>query len=221
MSTALAGSTCRPHAAAATTARQQQPSTATRASIISRPALGLRLRAAPRACAVRASRSGHAVVLAAAEAIIQGVELSKVAVPAHLPRDDLADQLMCMAINEAEANPVRTFGMKYSVDAVYRGDSLWGFDVTFVREGAAAAKLRCSFDEEVFEKHQWLGRGADQMPEWAGDVTEIMGKHFVIAKICDNKADAEVKATLRAFCGKLATHVNNYYAFGSVYAEDI
>jgi hypothetical protein len=40
-------------------------------------------------------------------------------------------------------------------------------------------------------------------------------------KTCDRKVDEDLRATIRAFCTGLVSALNKYYAFGSVFAEEV
>ncbi len=45
---------------------------------------------------------------------------------------------------------------------------------------------------------------------------------FVLCrKICDRPVDEDLRATIRAFCTGLVAALNKYYAFGSVFAEEV
>jgi hypothetical protein len=40
-------------------------------------------------------------------------------------------------------------------------------------------------------------------------------------KLNEEKVDEDTRATVRAFCNGLVTALNKYYAFGSVFAEEL
>jgi hypothetical protein len=40
-------------------------------------------------------------------------------------------------------------------------------------------------------------------------------------KLDEDKVDEDLRATLRAFCSGLVAALNKYYAFGSVFAEEV
>jgi hypothetical protein len=42
----------------------------------------------------------------------------------------------------------------------YRDGLLWGFTVSFLKDGVSANDVRVAFDDEVVLKHEWVGRGA-------------------------------------------------------------
>ena len=44
------------------------------------------------------------------------------------------------------------------------GFGLWGFTVSFLKDGVSAADVRVAFDEESTYKHEWVGRGAGLLP---------------------------------------------------------
>lgn len=37
---------------------------------------------------------------------------------------------------------------------------LWGFTVSFLKDGVTATDIRVAFDEDITLKHEWVGRGA-------------------------------------------------------------
>lgn len=45
-----------------------------------------------------------------------------------------------------------------------RNDEIWGFTVSFLKDGTPAADIRVAFDEEITQKHDWIGRGAGLLP---------------------------------------------------------
>lgn len=36
---------------------------------------------------------------------------------------------------------------------------MWGFTVSFLKDGVSATDIRVAFDDEVTLKHEWVGRG--------------------------------------------------------------
>jgi hypothetical protein len=45
--------------------------------------------------------------------------------------------------------------------------------------------------------------------------------HAPRRKLNEEKVDEDTRAVIRAFCNGLVTALNKYYAFGSVFSEDI
>lgn len=41
---------------------------------------------------------------------------------------------------------------------------LWGFTISFLKDGESATDVRVAFDDEVTLKHEWVGRGAGLLP---------------------------------------------------------
>ena len=46
------------------------------------------------------------------------------------------------------------------VTPFYREGLLWGFTVSFLKDGVSVNEVRVAFDEEPTMKHEWIGRGA-------------------------------------------------------------
>lgn len=145
-----------------------------------------------------------------------GKLISKVEIPAFIPRADLLDQLLRWAYIEVQENGVANTGTPCKVPAARRqrtlpvwhcawtepksaccmvshrtavdgqlaevlslaalvlvllqvtpfkrNDEIWGFTVSFLKDGVPAADIRVAFDEEVTQKHDWIGRGAGLLP---------------------------------------------------------
>lgn len=147
--------------------------------------------------AVAAQRCARVVVAAAAQAEV-GKLISKVEIPAFIPRQDIVDQLLRWAMIEVQENGVANCSTPCKVRAapgassslaaaaarrpppphtcrlpllpppqvttVRRDGELWGFTVSFLKDGESAADVRVAFDEEVTLKHEWVGRGAGLLP---------------------------------------------------------
>lgn len=151
-----------------------------------------------------------------------GKLISKVEIPAFIPRSDLLDQLMRWSFIEIQEGGVANVGCPCKVDA-YRTEEglLWGFTVSFLRDGLPAAELRIAFDEEDTIKHEWVGRGADGFPILEGNSEAIAGKNFEIRKIdIQNKVTEDLRQSIRDFCTLLVAAINKYYAFGSCFVDD-
>jgi hypothetical protein len=58
--------------------------------------------------------------------------------------------------------------------------ALWGFTVSFLKDGVSATDVRVAFDEEMVLNHEWVGRGADGFPLLEGNSREVAGKNFEI-----------------------------------------
>ncbi|EFN58199.1 hypothetical protein CHLNCDRAFT_50601 [Chlorella variabilis] len=153
------------------------------------------------------SSSRSLVVAAAAQAEGVGKLISKVEIPAFIPRSDLVDQLLRWAMIEIQENGVANVSTPCKVSVFKRGDDLWGFTVSFLKDGVSAADVRVAFDEETTQKHDWVGRGAGLlphgMPVMEGNAEEIMGKHFEIRKVCDRAINDNQRESIRDFCNLL------------------
>ncbi|GBF87582.1 hypothetical protein Rsub_00293 [Raphidocelis subcapitata] len=147
--------------------------------------------------------------------------ISKTEVPAFIQRDDMMDQLYRWALIEAAEAGLRNFGMPMKVQATYYQETMWGFDVEIIKEGVKMADLGINFDSNIVLKHEWVGRDAEGFPQMEGNADEISGKYIEIWKVNPEKVDEDTRSTIRAFCTGLVTALNKYYAFGSVFAEDI
>ena len=62
------------------------------------------------------------------------------------------------------SQPSRALPAALQVSVFKRGDDLWGFTVSFLKDGVSAADVRVAFDEETTQKHDWVGRGAGLLP---------------------------------------------------------
>jgi len=60
-----------------------------------------------------------------------------------------------------------------------------------------------------------------KQPVRKGDKVTTLGKNFEIVKMDDTPLDEESRAVMRRLCSAMADALNKYYAFGSVFAEDI
>lgn len=133
----------------------------------------------------------------------------------------MMDQLYRWAVIEAGESGLRNFGMPMTLEKIYRNDVMWGFKVSILKEGVKLTDLAVKFDDDSVKKHEWVGRGADGFPVMEGKNSDIEGKNFQIWKIDDAKVDEDLRSTIRAFCTGLVSAVNKYYAFGSVFSEDL
>ncbi|KAF6261670.1 hypothetical protein COO60DRAFT_1500678 [Scenedesmus sp. NREL 46B-D3] len=150
-----------------------------------------------------------------------GFFISKTEVPAFIPRDDMMDQILRWALIEAEEGGQRNFGMPMQIHQRFRDGMTWGFEVQIIKEGEPQADLSIGFDDETCVKSEWIGQDGTGMPTNEGKQQEVVGKHFEIWKTCDRKVDEDLRATIRAFCTGLVSALNKYYAFGSVFAEEV
>lgn len=173
-----------------------------------------------RAFSSRTGRDARLLCRAAAQAAEGGKLISKVEIPAFIPRPDLIDQLVRWAMIEVQENGVANCGMPCKVTPFKREDQLWGFTVSFLKDGESAADVRVAFDEEITLKHDWVGRGADGFPVLEGNAEEIVGKNFEIRKVCDRQINDATRSAIRSFCQQLVSSVNKYYAFGSCFVDD-
>lgn len=147
--------------------------------------------------------------------------ISKTEVPSFIQRDDMMDQLYRWALIEAGEGGLRNFGMPMKVGPVYYKETLWGFDLELLKEGVKKADLGVNFDDEITLKHEWVGKDQDGFPTFEGNAEEIPGKHLEIWKIDPVPVDEDTRATIRALCTGLVSALNRYYAFGSVFAEEV
>eukprot|EP00775_Hariotina_reticulata_P007254 gene7254-7467_t len=158
----------------------------------------------------------------AAAAVAEGVMDNHTEVPAFIPRDDMMDQMVRWALIEAEEGGQRNFGMPMKVHQRFLNDLIWGIELEIIKEGEKQAELSLGFDNEVTYKSEWIGQDSSSgMPTKEGKQEEVVGKHFEIWKTCDRKVDEDLRATIRAFCTGLVAALNKYYAFGSVFAEEV
>lgn len=59
----------------------------------------------------------------------------------------------------------------------YREGMLWGFTVSFLKDGASANDVRVAFDEEITLKHEWVGRGPGAVSSEGCGVIERVGAY--------------------------------------------
>ena len=113
---------------------------------------------------------------------IAGTLISKTEVPAFIPRQDLMDQLLRWARNEAtDPDTIGKYGLPIKVEPYANRDGmLWGITVSILRDGALATEVGIRYDEEEVLKHDWVGRGADGFPTLEGNAVAIVGKHLEI-----------------------------------------
>lgn len=151
-----------------------------------------------------------------------GKLISKTEIPAFIPRDDFADQMVRWAYMEQADGAVQKFGLPIKVEEVFREDDgrLWGTNLSFLRNGESVTTLYCGFDDDVLLKSEWMGMDDLGFPVPEGNMSEVQGKHYEIRKICDLPVDEELRTTLKEFCKTLVTTINKYYAFGSVFVDD-
>ncbi|KAL4858559.1 hypothetical protein ACK3TF_001514 [Chlorella vulgaris] len=169
------------------------------------------------------SRTRSLVVASAVQAESpagEGKLISKVEIPAFIPRSDLIDQLLRWSMIEIQENGVANCGTPAKVTVYKRDDSIWGFTVSFLKDGVSATDVRVAFDEETVQKHDWIGRGSDGMPVLEGNAENIQGKHLEIRKVCDNVVSENMRSSIREFCTLLVAAINKYYAFGSCFVDD-
>lgn len=149
-----------------------------------------------------------------------GTLISKVEIPAFIPRADISDQLLRWALIEIQEGGVSSVGCPCKVSAYNVEGSLMGFTVSFMKDGESETDVRVAFDDEVALKHEWVGRGPDGMPMLEGKQEEISGKNFEIRKLGDNKVSDATKVSIKEFCQLLVGAINKYYAFGSCFVDD-
>mmetsp|Transcript_14188 Transcript_14188/g.42839 ORF Transcript_14188/g.42839 Transcript_14188/m.42839 type:complete len:218 (-) Transcript_14188:1487-2140(-) len=163
----------------------------------------------------------HRQILCAANTAEQGKLISKVEIPAFIPRSDMSEQLFRWATAIGQDEGQANFGLPMRVVPNERGDgSPNGFTLDIVRDGVTVTTLAILFDDEISQKHEWVGRGADGFPTLEGKVSQILGKHLMIRKICEGVVDEEIRTAIRGFCEALVSALNKYYAFGSCFTDD-
>jgi len=108
--------------------------------------------------------------------------ISKTEIPAFIPRQDLMDQLLRWANNEAtDPDMIGKYGLPIKTSAYTNQDGLlWGLTFSILRDGALATELGIRYDDEVVLKHEWVGRGADGFPTLEGNSVSIVGKNLEI-----------------------------------------
>lgn len=146
--------------------------------------------------------------------------ISKVEIPAFIPRDDISDQLLRWALIDVQDQGVANCGCPCKVVPYFQKEQLMGFTVTFMTSGEDAVDVRVAFDEELAVKHEWVGRGPDGMPTLEGNMEDVDGKNLAVTKLGDSKVSDATKVSIRAFCEQLMNSINKYYAFGSCFVDD-
>ena len=99
-------------------------------------------------------------------------------------------------------------------------DALWGFTVSFLKDGVSGSDVRVAFDEEYAIKHEWVGVGADGFPTLEGNEEQVLGKHFEVRKIDETPVTEDIRSAIKEFCQILVAAINKYYAFGSCFVDD-
>ncbi len=183
--------------AARPSARPQQP--ARRAAARAAPPR----RAAAAAAAARAADKGP------------GKLISKVAIPAFIPRQDIMDQLYRWVIIEIQEGGMASVGCPCRVERLPRG-----FTVSFLKDGASGSDIRVAFDDGSVDRHEYIGVGSDGFPTLEGAVEEVDGDALEVRKVDDAVVTEAMRASIREFCGMLVGAINKYYAFGSCFVDD-
>eukprot|EP00746_Dinoflagellata_sp_MGD_P003814 gnl/MRDRNA2_/MRDRNA2_107393_c0_seq1.p1 gnl/MRDRNA2_/MRDRNA2_107393_c0~~gnl/MRDRNA2_/MRDRNA2_107393_c0_seq1.p1 ORF type:complete len:268 (+),score=39.43 gnl/MRDRNA2_/MRDRNA2_107393_c0_seq1:72-875(+) len=157
--------------------------------------------------------------------VLAGKLLSTNQIPPQIPRDDFMDQMAQWAAIEAGEQGKSKFGLPMKVERTYKevGDAtvLWGFIVTLMRDRATVCDLHFTFDDEILIKYQFLTKDKDGMPQPGGRKEEILGKNLEIWKTDDNPVTPNDKEVIKALLTAASLAINAYYAFGSVWSEDI
>ena len=146
--------------------------------------------------------------------------ISKVEIPAFIPRDDISDQLLRWALIDVQDQGVANCGCPCKVSPHHVDGQLMGFTVEFMTSGEAPTEVRVAFDAESTTKHEWVGRGSDGMPTLEGKQESVDGKHLAVTKLGEVPVPDTTKASIRAFCEQLMSSINKYYAFGSCFVDD-
>lgn len=146
--------------------------------------------------------------------------ISKVEIPAFIPRDDISDQLLRWALIDVQDQGVANCGCPCKVTPHFVDEQLMGFTVSFMTSGEDPVDVRVAFDDETATKHEWVGRGPDGMPTLEGKQEDVSGKNLAVTKLGETKVSDSTKASIRAFCEQLMSSINKYYAFGSCFVDD-
>jgi hypothetical protein len=83
------------------------------------------------------------------------------------------------------------------------------------------SSIKLTLDEEVTSKHEFIGKKESGMPEPMGEVTEVEGAHFEVWKDDDREIDDALRESIKGLCGGVVQALNRYYAFGSVFSEEL
>lgn len=70
-------------------------------------------------------------------------------------------------------------------------------------------------------KPEWVQQDQFGMPQPGGDLVDVKGKHVEIWLGSKEKVTEDQREAIRGFCGGLVTAINKFYAFGSVFSEEI
>ena len=60
--------------------------------------------------------------------------------------------------------------------------------MSIVRDGVTLSRVGVMFDEEVVERSEWVGRGADGFPVQEGKMIEVVGKNLIIRRALPTRA---------------------------------
>ncbi|KAL6781231.1 hypothetical protein ACKKBG_A10310 [Auxenochlorella protothecoides x Auxenochlorella symbiontica] len=148
-----------------------------------------------------------------------GKLISKVEIPAFIPRQDMMNQLFRWA-SDLEDNGYALIGSPCKITPLMEDEQVRNFTISLLNSGVSVADILIAFDEDVAVKHEWIGMGPDKFPVPEGKATDVHGKHLEVRKTDTNSVSDALRAALHLLCANLAEAVNKYYAFGSCFSED-
>jgi hypothetical protein len=90
-----------------------------------------------------------------------------------------------------------------------------------VQDGDVVSSIKLTLDDDVTSKFEFIGRQESGMPKPMGEETKVEGAHFEIWKDDDRPMDDALREAIRGLCGGVSQALNRYYAFGSVFSEEI
>uniref|UniRef100_A0A7S3Z4F9 Uncharacterized protein n=2 Tax=Lotharella globosa TaxID=91324 RepID=A0A7S3Z4F9_9EUKA len=76
-------------------------------------------------------------------------------------------------------------------------------------------------DDEVIVGYDYVAMAEDGFPEKRGNAFEILGKYLILRKVGDTQATDKTRAAVKTFGKLLQQAFDKYYAFGSIYSEDL
>ncbi len=205
-------------AAASTSSGTRRAAAPPAASLAARPSARPQQLARRAAARAAPARRAAAVAAAAAEKAADkgpGKLISKVAIPAFIPRQDIMDQLYRWVIIEIQEGGMASVGCPCRVERLPRG-----FTVSFLKDGASGSDIRVAFDDGSVDRHEYIGVGSDGFPTLEGAVEEVDGDALEVRKVDDAAVTEAMRASIREFCGMLVGAINKYYAFGSCFVDD-
>lgn len=93
--------------------------------------------------------------------------------------------------------------------------------VQCMQDGEVVCELKMSYDMETTNKHAFIGKHPNGMPKPQGEITDVLGAHFEVYKLDEREVDQEIRSAVKGICSELEGAFGRYYAFGSVFSEEI